>query len=67
MADGSRYVVPHPDYLSVAPGPRARAAIFYEADGRTMHLIDLGLVSEIITEVPAEGSGIGSVSRTNDS
>ena len=54
LADGRTYLVPHPEHLAVDPRPRARSAIFFAPKGRDMHLIDLGLISEIIAETPAE-------------
>jgi len=54
LADGRTYRVPHPEHLAIDPRPRARGAIFFEPRGRGMHLIDLGLIAEIITEIPAE-------------
>jgi hypothetical protein len=54
LADGREYRVPHPEHLAIDPRPRARSAVFFEPKGRNMHLIDLGLIAEIITEAPAE-------------
>jgi hypothetical protein len=56
LADGRSYRVDHPEFLVLAPGARARGAIYFEQNGRTMHLIDLGLVSEIAAAVPGESA-----------
>lgn len=58
LADGRSYPVPHPELLVLDPRPRARGAVYFEPEGRSMHLVDLGMISEIITDVPAEGSGL---------
>ena len=58
LADGTSYVVKHPDFIAVPPTARGREATYYaEANGSgaeeyTTHLIDLGLVLEVI--VPGE-------------
>jgi hypothetical protein len=58
LADGTSYLIKHPDFIAVPPTPRGREATFYaEANGSgeaeyTTHLIDLGLVLEVI--VPGE-------------
>jgi hypothetical protein len=53
LADGRTYEVTHPEFFVLDPRPRARGAVYFEREGRGMHLIDLGMVSEIIAEVPA--------------
>jgi hypothetical protein len=58
LVDGTAYVIKHPDFIAVPPTPRGREATFYSegsAGGTadyTTHLIDLGLVLEVI--VPSD-------------
>jgi hypothetical protein len=62
LVDGTSYVIKHPDFIAVPPTPRGREATYYAeatvggtAD-YTTHLIDLGLVLEVIVpgELPAQ-------------
>ena len=52
LVDGTSYVIKHPDFIAVPPTPRE--ATYYEkgpldaAGEYTTHLIDLGLVLEVI-------------------
>jgi len=62
LVDGTSYVVKHPDFIAIPPTPRGREATFYaEANGSggeeyTTHLIDLGLVQQVIVPSPPAGS-----------
>jgi hypothetical protein len=58
LVDGTSYLIKHPNFIAVPPTTRGREATYYAestAGGTaeyTTHLIDLGLVSEVI--VPGE-------------
>jgi hypothetical protein len=60
MADGRSYTVRHPDFAAVPQTHRGREIVFYaereDAENPEMHLIDLGLVLEIIIPAPAPAS-----------
>jgi hypothetical protein len=58
MVDGREYVVPHPDWLSVPPGPRPREAVYYAmpeggaaVEEYEVHWLDLALIGEVIEAV----------------
>ena len=69
LVDGTSYVIKHPDFIAVPPTPRGREATYYEEGTRdgageyTTHLIDLGLVPEIIVPgdlpVPPQAASTG--------
>jgi hypothetical protein len=54
LVDGTSYVIKHPDFIAAPPTPRGREATYYaeaNAGGTTeytTHLIDSGLVLEVI-------------------
>jgi hypothetical protein len=57
LADGRRYTITHPDYISVPPAQRPRDIVFYtekpvEPGEFQTRWINLGLVAELV--VPAE-------------
>jgi hypothetical protein len=60
MADGPSYTVRHPDFVAVPQTRRGREIVFYaereDAESPEMHLIDLGLVLEIVIPAPAAAS-----------
>jgi len=63
MADGRTYLVRHPDFVAVPQTRRGREIVFYaereDADNPEMHMIDLGLVLEIIVPAPAPAQAAG--------
>ena len=53
LVDGTTYTVKNPDWISVAPFPRAREVIVYAADdeapnGYRTRTINLGLVLQVV-------------------
>jgi hypothetical protein len=63
MADGRTHVVRHPDFLAVPQTPHGREIVFFGAgddpDTPIIHLIDLGLVLEIIIPAPVQSQASG--------
>jgi hypothetical protein len=67
--DGTSYVITNPDFIAVPPTPRGREATYYAegtVDGAgeyTTHLIDLGLVMEVVglgeMTVPPQAANAG--------
>jgi hypothetical protein len=53
LADGTKFTVTNPDFIWIAPFPRAREIIYsipddVAPDGYRFHTINLGLVSQVI-------------------
>ncbi len=60
LVDGQVYPVRHPDFLLLPPVPRGREMVYWT--DAEMHLIDLGLVAEVVLPIeaahlPPEGNG----------
>ncbi len=51
LAKGESYQVKHPDFLAIPPTPRGREVVCWVDD--EMHLIDLGLVLEVVRSTEA--------------
>ncbi len=60
LADGTGYVVRHPEFLAIPPVPHRMEAFLYTEGERpgefTSHWIDLLNVVEIVSPAPAEAS-----------
>ena len=65
LVDGTTYTIRHPDYIWVAPFPRAREVVVSAADdtapdGYRTRTINLGLVMEVVVpSVSVEASSNG--------
>jgi hypothetical protein len=52
MANGSSYLIKHPEFVAMPPPPKKRDMVFYGEDG--VHIIDLALIQElVVAEEPA--------------
>jgi hypothetical protein len=60
LANGKSYEVKHPDFLAIPPTPRGREVVFWVDD--EMHLIDLGLILEVVMSTEAGAAPV----RTED-
>jgi hypothetical protein len=61
LANGSSYLVKHPEFVAMPQTPRKRDIVFYGEDG--VHIIDLALIQELIV---AEEPAASSATKPND-